>query len=768
MVTVGRVELQIDVWALFRGLVLIELLDVDDTSILLLNPGDVPPNWDRPLEWFLEPSSVDLHILFGVVDIDRASLRLESAERERPLNLAIERLDQSYREDTFLDLELRATLDGRKIALDGEVGTWEALLSGKNFDFDFEAVLDTFEVSARGRIDDAANPLRPEFEFTASGPDIDDLTRMLGLGEEGEGDIRVSGSLKPIADGPLALNVKGNIGQTEIDAHGEMADLRNYENLRLRAVASGPDLGRILRLAGIHQVRESPFMLDFDAEMTGNRLEVREAKMVFADARLEGTARLPRFPSIDDARISLRIEGPRMERFRYITGIPGAATGPFSLGLTVDVRDDGVEVLQLDTSTSLGEMHGQGTIGDPATFIGSRFTVTVRTGSLALLGSAYGVDDLPDKPAELAGAAQYTAEGIRTDGPLSVVIDGSSAEVTGLIALQEGIRGTDVVVKSAGDDLARLVGLYAEPAGVPALPYDIGGRLRVGDDGVRLSDIAGSLGSANISAGGLLVPEAGIAGSHFDVRASGPALEELAAELLDIGVQDGPFELSASAAFRADGVRFERVSLKRPAASAELDLDLGLPLSRGWMDFDLAARGQDVRALLRNIEGLEARAQPFSVTAKGRLRGGHWAFDTVDGTVGAASLQARGDLSFENSKSRTDFTLNLSVPNLADIGSVGGRRFNAQALALDAHAVGSEGRLAVEGMLLRIGESDVTGSVEYRAGAVPELSVNVHSDKLVVLPLLEDSQESDPDPEFDDGRLIPDVAVPFDAMTKMS
>ena len=63
-----------------------------------------------------------------------------------------------------------------------------------------------------GRIDDVVDLRRPEFEFTASGPDVDDLTRMLGLGEEGDGDIKLSGALKPIADGPLILRVEGNLG----------------------------------------------------------------------------------------------------------------------------------------------------------------------------------------------------------------------------------------------------------------------------------------------------------------------------------------------------------------------------------------------------------------------------------------------------------------------------------------------------------------------------------------------------------------------------
>jgi len=306
--------------------------------------------------------------------------------------------------------------------IDGEFGTWDALLAGRDFDVDVDAALDTFTLSARGRVDDIADLRRPEFEFTASGPDVDDLTRLLGLGEEGEGDIRLSGTLEPVADGPLILKVEGNLGLTEIDVIGEVADLQSLQRLKLQANASGPDLGRVLRLTGIHQVRESPFMLKFDGEMEDGRFDVREATMVFADARIEGKARFPKFPSIDDAVISLQIEGPDIERFRFVTGMPGAATGPFSLGLTIDVREDGVEVLEFVTKTSLGELRADGSIGDPDTLLGTDVNVRVRTESLAKLAGAYGIDEMPDKPARLSGAAQYTDAGIRTKGPVSLVI----------------------------------------------------------------------------------------------------------------------------------------------------------------------------------------------------------------------------------------------------------------------------------------------------------------------------------------------------------
>jgi hypothetical protein len=90
-------------------------------------------------------------------------------------------------------------------------------------------------------------------------------------------------------------------------------------------------------------------------------------------------------------------------------------------------------------------------------------------------------------------------------------------------------------------------------------------------------------------------------------------------------------------------------------------------------------------------------------------------------------------------------------------------------MSLDAHAVGTAGYVAVDNLLLRIGASDLGGSLEYRAGDVPEVTANLHSGRLAYLPLLE-AIEVDPDatPEFEDGRLIPDIAIPYDAMRKVN
>ena len=74
---------------------------------------------------------------------------------------------------------------------------------------------------------------------------------------------------------------------------------------------------------------------------------------LFGEAKFDFTANVPNFPSIDDGVVNLQIEGPDIERFRYVLRLPGVATGAFSLGFTIDVIDDGVEIMNLDIQTSI-------------------------------------------------------------------------------------------------------------------------------------------------------------------------------------------------------------------------------------------------------------------------------------------------------------------------------------------------------------------------------------------------------------------------------
>ncbi len=214
MVSVGRIEVQLDLWSLFKGPIVIELIDVDDASVSLVNPEDGDPNWVLPIEELPSAEELEPGVVFVIeqIHVDGVQLMFDSAERTRPLNLQLNSFRQQQRGDGLLEVDFDGLLDGRTVRFDGELGPWDALLAGEDIQFDVDVILDTFELTGSGHIDDLANPRLPELSFTATGPDIDDLTRLFGLGEEASGDIKISGSLQKDSDGQLVLKTNGNFG----------------------------------------------------------------------------------------------------------------------------------------------------------------------------------------------------------------------------------------------------------------------------------------------------------------------------------------------------------------------------------------------------------------------------------------------------------------------------------------------------------------------------------------------------------------------------
>lgn len=771
MVTVGRVEVRVDLWSLFSGPIIFELIDVDNAEILLLQPENEEPNWVLPVEEEPEPETQEpgVDLLFEQIFVDNVRLFFQSPERDHPLDLHLKVFRQQLRADGLLDLVLNAMLDGRVVKLEGEVGTWDSLLAGKDVQFDIDAVLDTFEFAGSGRIDDLANPLHPEIQFTATGPDIDDLTQLLGLGDEGSGDINLSGSLQKTADEQLLLETNGNIGETSIQARGTVSDLQDPQNVALDLVASGPDLGRVLRLAGIHEVREAPFMLRIDAETQGDAFIINEGNMVFADAQIDVEGRMPNFPSVDDAVIKLLIEGPDIAHFRYVTGLPGAAEGAFSLGFTIDVTDEGVEILQLDIETSLGEIRGNGSLGPPPEFYGSEFKFRVRSDSLERLAGAYGLADLPDYPFEVKGSAEYVQGNIRTLGPLVVTVERLRAAVEGQVALTSGIEGSDLAFEIEGPDLAKLIGAFAAAEGVPPDPYDFRGQLQVRDDGYHFRDVRGSLGTSAIRVDGLLTTTPGFGGTRFSFAAEGPAFEDLAEDLGDLEIQEGPYELSGNVELQPDRIDFKDLELDRDAGHVSLDLGLGLPISDRRVEYDMRVRGSDVRSIVPGIGPLMFKEQPVSIDARGKLDGSYLKFEKFDAVIGDAKISTKGELDFTEGGRTSKLHWSGNIPSLARFATLDGAQLHDQGVGWSANLVGGDGELRVDDMVATLGDSDVNGKMFFKEGDVPELDIDVYSDSIVFAPLREKPEyEYEPEPEFEDGKFIPDVAIPFEAMRNLN
>ncbi|MDH5345766.1 MAG: AsmA family protein, partial [Gammaproteobacteria bacterium] len=655
----------------------------------------------------------------------------------------------------------------RSIDVSGELGTWQALVAGENIEYSLSGRLDRFSLQSTGFIDNFVTPHRPSLTFSAAGPDINELFELARIDAVAEGDVRIDGSLTATGTEPLLLRLKGNVGQLEIDASGSFSDLQDFENIDLEVAASGPDLANVLRLFDIHGIGEAPFVIDLDAERRGSRMTVERARMEFADAVFSAAAEIPRFPDLHDADIELSIVGPDVAHFRKMLNLPGTATGAFSLLAELETRDDGIEIAFLRAETSLGRLEAEGVLGEEPRLVGTEVRFTLQCPSLAALAGGYGLPRLPDAPVEISGKATLEADGVRTHGPLVAKVDDITVTIDGLMRGVRGLYGSRLDYGIEGPDLAQLVGVFADSSWVPAERYAFRGVLDIGEDGFDFRNVAGTLGDSNIAVNGLLRPISGIAGSKFTFTANGPEIGVLIPGAVDLEIRPGPYELSGALAVGADSLRLENIRLERELGKATVNLEIGTAERR--LKFAMNADGRDIRSVLSRIEGIEPNEAPFSLNAAGELLGKRLALDKLDIVIGDASLTASGDLDLTESAQSTRFHFEIDIASLARLGTFWGYQMRPQALHVNAAVVGEGGVLSLTDATARLDDSDIVGAIRYETGDTPELRVDIVSESLLLAsPLEEREAPDDPTPTFDDGRVIPDTAVPIEALAKIN
>jgi hypothetical protein len=774
MARIGRAEIRVDTRSLWKRPVVIELIEIEDAEVVLAGREDGAPNWvledTKPSQVAKEDAPI-LPVLFKRIDVNHLHLVADSPGRTRPLDIRIQSFNEVHRVDDMLEFSVNAKVNDRPVFVTAEVGGWMALLAGADVRYKLDARLDTFELTSDGWIDNLDNIRRPNFRFEANGPDINDLVRLLGLEEEdeSEGDINISGSLTAANDKPLLLDVEGNLGLLQIEASGSLSDLEKFEEVDIDAQADSPNLGRLLGFFGIDQVGEAPFHLDVEASRKGSTLIVRKAEMLFGDATFNFSATMPSFPAFHSSNISLDVEGPDLERFRELTGLPGRAAGKFTVRANIDTSPDGGNEVQVDLATSLGVLEAQGILTNAAGHIGSQLDLKVSGNDLALLGSAYGLSNLPDKPFEISGSVALEQGGLRTTQPVVARVNDIALRLDGRAALNPGLQGSDFDFNLAGPDLAVLLGAFGPDEYVPNEPYDVTGKLQVRENGLGIHGLTATVGTSNIRIEGLLVPSSGLYGSTIAIDASGPAFEEIVDQVGQLEIAAGRYVLSGKIDLLEDVYRFDDVRFERDRGELLLDLEIGQPASRNWIKFDLRAQGTDIRTLFDGSGRIKLNETPYSIVARGERDGELWSIDNMTLDAGDVNLRAAGELALGADKASSLFRFRGSIPDLSNVGTIDGRLMRQQSMSWDAMISSSDGELRMNDVALRIGDSEINGSLLYKPGIVPEFDIELLSDSFELAAFLEEPV-SVPDSEQpqSNGRLIPDIAVPFEAMKKLN
>jgi len=771
MLQVGRLEIDVDLLSVIHGPIVIERIMVREAQVHVASNTDHESNWamfDEQAARDEVPAGETQKILLRQMDVSDVDIRISRATRPAPLDVQIRSLRQRVGEDGVLSASLDASSNGRELSVAGKLGTWTSLLEGGRIDYEIEARLDRVLLTSDGYIDSLAEPRRPGLRFSLKGPAVSDLFVLAGLGEHGVGDVNLLGSLEPRDNGPLVLELKGNLGETMIDASGSFSDLRDLQQAELSARASGPNLGRFFGLLGMDQVSEAPFALQMNVERSGPLLRVRQATLDIGDAKLAMQGHLPEFPSLGNSRATARVEGPRIERLRRILPVPDGLTGPFSAELELDATTGQDDAFRIEARLALGRLGVTGSLGPPPEHFGSRAKFQFHGESLAAIGAVLDVADLADVKVSVAGEVELTSTGVQIRDAAMATIGEHRASVRGIVAAEAGLRGSSLDVQVNGRSIADLGRTFFPVDGLPTEPYEIRAQIRVADDGYRLRNVVWRIGESSLEADALVSRRRGFNGSHVSVAMRSPALEALVPAVGTHQIRPGPFSLSGNVAIDGDTISFREIVIAREFAALGAELELGWPLSFDKARFELNGQGQNIRALVGQLGPLQPGELPYSIDVSGTRNGRAWTIDAFDVSLGEARAHAGGTVDYGEAIGSTRLSISGVIPGLARLGTIGDRRLRDRSIALDAVLIGGDRQLAIDNLSVQIDEGRIDGNVRFVPGPVPELDIDLRSQYLILHPLAEDDPSTSPVADVTDGKLIPDMPVSLDALAMLN
>ena len=607
LLTITHLKLSLVTNSLFKDIIVLESLEVDNLQLNLETNAEGKGNWLSTNKASSPAKDADEEnnstgVVFSKIEVSNTILGFQNGKTGVTNVLNIDSLSHHQQADGMMQTTLNGDLNERPVEFTGNIGPYENLLNGKDISYDASGHFGELKISSNGYIDDLLNPRRPKFNLDMQSPNIDEITAMLGIDDLGSGGFSLRAEGAEIS-GSYEANLTGNAGDISLSASARVSDLSQLNNLDLKLAANGPSLGSFTRVFGIEDWPDKPFSLKGDVDRVGGTLNISDLRLNIGGTELTLDALLTDFPNLDASRIKLSVEGDDIIQFRELLGFPGVATGPFKLHGKLDVSTDNVELLQIDLETSLGKASLSGTLGPAPGYLGSKLQLHLNGKNARSFISIFGIDALPEQPFNLNTRFELVDNGLRVERSVLVTIEDDRLELGGFIAFNPGIQGSEFDLRVSGDDLAQMLQRVMDTGYIPPRPYELSGRLGVLEDSLLLHDVKLDFEGIKLSTTGSINLVDQLVGSGLDFQIGGDDFSslgnfEVIGESLDSFVPGQPYQAAGHFMIETGGWRLN--DIKGQVGKTDFNFD-GLISNQNELagsDASFSIRGPGLNQLL--------------------------------------------------------------------------------------------------------------------------------------------------------------------------
>ena len=524
-----------------------------------------------------------------------------------------------------------------------------------------------------------------------------------------------------------------------------------------------------MRLFGFARAPEAPFNFSGDLSRDGEELDVRELELSVGNFLLQLNGDMNRFPSLNDANLSLSAKGSNVENFRELLGIPGVATGAFSLEGELGRNPSGDDEFRLRARTALGKGTVSGTLGPAPNYIGTQISFSADGVSLGKLSEVFLVTELKDEPfrvtaeVDVVPAGYQLKAGTFESGPANI-------KANGLITDDPGLVGTKLTWSLTQVDLKDIGRLSDPPVELPSRLMTATGSTQARPADLVLSNVSGTIGKAAFTVTGQLGRAEDFRGTDLRVSLQGPDFERAAMLVGNFNVPAGPFEYASRVQRTGKGVSISESSFDVAGASGRVDFELGLPLEPVDATFDIEITGPNVSQFWEDRYHLKLGEKPFTIDLRGELTEDILRLDDGMLKVDETVLNATGEI--RRGASDNFINIRASSPEVSEIGRVFGvELFPGRSLELAGTLRRRNDHFRLENFLAKSSKGDIAGTIDFLPGDPPRITAELTSQKLdiswVTDPVEEELLKEKTEeklPEGGDGRLIPEIPLPMEQL----
>ena len=526
-----------------------------------------------------------------------------------------------------------------------------------------------FDIAADGQFQDIQELGDVDLTFTADGPDIGTIIRILGREYTDSDPFDIHGRISRTGSEVTVEDVVVVIGASNLTIDGFFPEYPIANGGRLTLAASGPDYGRFNRLFGMPGQLEGAFTtsLSIMPNDDGRDRVAFDANTPHFKARVDSL--LSSADEFDGTTIQLEITGPDIGTIARAAGFDGLPDDDFRITASVEKDSTGFVVENLEALINDDVFKMSGHIGNKPLAGETDFEIDFSGPDLGASVIAFGgtAELTPKGGYYLRGKVQKQDDKLWLRG-ISVAIgdaDEYQFQMSGFLTTGEQFVDSQITVEAQGASLA-VLGELVRVKGFPDFPFDVSANIRRGRSNTYIEN--GIFTSENTA-----VDFAATVGDNpleddlaLTFSASLPMMKNVIEEFgIDVEMFPGGDLVASGSIRQEDGqISIEQFAVLFGGANLQITGDIGQPPSLSGTNLRFELDGNDLSRLLPPSVSGESWVHAFAASGRMSLGEDMMEVNQLRANIGHTTFGGDFALGLDPFLGSGSFTVKADSPDL--------------------------------------------------------------------------------------------------------